>query len=411
MFHQLSGAQQLAVGWALRFRGKPPSADALRAHVRTRLGDLPTLTHRVEERPGSRPHFVPVRDLDLGRHVRRLPVTDPGEQWQDCLRTVLERPLPDAPHPPWDLWLLHGHADADAPGPEYVLVFRIHHALEDGAGHHYVLRTLFTPYVPAPRSPDVQVTPAPVDGVGRISPRAVLGIMGDLARSLRGADTWSMLRRPPTGQLATAVGTVETRRLLALSRALGTDVSAVFLTALTGAMRTVALAEGERPAPLALLWPLSVRSGGERGAVGNFLTMVRLGLPCEEPLPQRRLASLVRQLEPGGLERRMRTSRALLRLAPRPVSLGTLRLLMRPRHASLTGTYFPAALPQPVLGEAPLDGALGLGAPLPGQLCHLTLLRYRAQCTLSVVHDTAFAHGAGLPGLWLSALAELEAVV
>ncbi|MFG2176018.1 hypothetical protein ACGFMO_32420 [Streptomyces niveus] len=193
-----------------------------------------------------------------------------------------------------------------------------------------------------------------------------------------------------------------------------TDISVVFLTALTGAMRAVAVAEEERPAPLALLWPLTVRTGGvrtggERGAVGNYLTMVRLRLPCAGPLPLRRLAALSRQLEAGRVERRMRTSRALMRRAPLPMSLGTLRLLMRPRHASLTGTYFPAALPQPALGEARLDGALGLGAPLPGQLCHLTLLRYRSECTLSVVHDTAFARGAELPELWLAALAELEA--
>ncbi|MFF7144193.1 wax ester/triacylglycerol synthase domain-containing protein [Streptomyces nodosus] len=406
----MSGTHQLAVGWAVRFRGEPPTPDALRRHVRARLADLPTLTHHVEEGRGPRPCFVPGPELDLRQHVRGLPVTDPRERWQDCLQDVLMRPLPAAPHPPWDLWLMHGYTGTTRP-PEYVLVFRIHHALEDGAGHHYVLRTLFTPSVAAQKSPGVQGTSPSADGVGRVSSRAVLGIMGDIARSLRGSGSWSMLSRPPTGKLATAVGTVETRRLLAVSRALGTDVSAVFLTALTGAMRAVALAEGERPAPLTLLWPLSVRTGGERGAVGNFLTMVRLRLPCEEPLPLRRLASFSRQLEPGRVERRMHTSRALMRLAPRPVSLGTLRLLMRPRHASLTGTYFPAAVPQPVLGEARMDGALGLGAPLPGQLCHLTLLRYRAECTLSVVHDTAFDRGADLPGLWLTALADLEAVV
>ncbi|MFF2329992.1 MULTISPECIES: wax ester/triacylglycerol synthase domain-containing protein [unclassified Streptomyces] len=406
----MSGTHQLAVGWAVRFRGEPPSPDALRRHVRAGLTDLPTLTHRVEEGLGPLPCFVPVPDLDLRHHVHDLLMTDPREQWQDCLQDVLMRPLPAAPRPPWDLWLIHGYAGTTGL-PEYVLVFRIHHALEDGAGHHYVLRTLFTPRVAPQRSPGVQDTPPPADSGGRVSSRAVLGIMGDVARSLRGSGTWSMLRRPPTGKLSTAVGTVQTRRLLAVSRALGTDVSAVFLTSLSGAMRAVALAEGERPAPLTLLWPLSVRTGGERGAVGNFLTMVRLRLPCEEPLPLHRLASLSRQLEPGHVERRMHTSRALMRRAPRPVSLGTLRLLTRPRHASLTGTYFPAAVPQPVLGEARLDGALGLGAPLPGQLCHLTLLRYRAECTLSVVHDTAFARGANLPGLWLTALAELEAVV
>ncbi|MFE9294079.1 wax ester/triacylglycerol synthase domain-containing protein [Streptomyces niveus] len=408
----MSGAHQLAVGWAVRFRGEPPSPDTLRRHVRARLADLPTLTHRVEEGPGSRTRFVSVPELDPREHVHELLMTDPREQWQSCLREVLTRPLPAGHRPPWDLWLIHGYGDGTGP-PEYVLVFRIHHALEDGAGHHYVLRTLFTPRIAPQRSRRVADTPAPapVESGGRVSFRAVLGIAGDVAGSLRGSGNWAVLRRPPTGNLATAVGTAATRRLLALSRALDTDISVVFLTALTGAMRAVAVAGEERPAPLALLWPLTVRTGGERGAVGNYLTMVRLRLPCAEPLPLRRLASLSRQLEAGRVERRMRTSRALMRRAPLPMSLGTLRLLMRPRHASLTGTYFPAALPQPTLGEARLDGALGLGAPLPGQLCHLTLLRYRSECTLSVVHDTAFARGADLPELWLAALAELEAVV
>lgn len=410
----MSDAHQLAVGWAVRFRGEPPSPDTLRRHVRARLADLPTLTHRVEERPGSRPRFVSVPELDPREHVRELLMTDPRERWQSCIQEVLTRPLPAAPRPPWDLWLIHGYGDGSGP-PEYVLVFRIHHALEDGAGHHYVLRTLFTPRIAPQRSRSVADTPArtpaPVESGGRVSLRAVPGIAGDIARSLRGSGSWAVLRRPPTGKLATAVGTAATRRLLALSRALDTDVSVVFLTALAGAMRAVAVAEEERPAPLALLWPLTVRTGGERGAVGNYLTMVRLRLPCAEPHPSRRLASLSRQLEAGRVERRMRTSRALMARAPLPMSLGTLRLLMRPRHASLTGTYFPAALPQPALGEARLDGALGLGAPLPGQLCHLTLLRYRSECTLSVVHDTAFARGADLPELWLAALAELEAVV
>ncbi|TFI31267.1 wax ester/triacylglycerol synthase domain-containing protein [Streptomyces sp. 4R-3d] len=408
----MSGAHQLAVGWAVRFRGEPPSPDTLRRHVRARLADLPTLTHRVEERPGSRPRFVSVPELDPREHVRELLMADPREQWQSCLQEVLTRPLPAGHRPPWDLWLIHGYGDGTGP-PEYVLVFRIHHALEDGAGHHYVLRTLFTPRIAPQRSrrvPD-RPAPAPVESGGRVSFRAVPAIAGDVARSLRGSGSWAVLRRPPTGKLATAVGTAATRRLLALSRALDTDISVVFLTALAGAMRAVAVAEEERPAPLALLWPLTVRTGGERGAVGNYLTMVRLRLPCAEPHPSRRLASLSRQLEAGRVERRMRTSRALMRRAPLPMSLGTLRLLMRPRHASLTGTYFPAALPQPALGEARLDGALGLGAPLPGQLCHLTLLRYRSECTLSVVHDTAFARGADLPELWLAALAELEAVV
>ncbi|MFD4948246.1 wax ester/triacylglycerol synthase domain-containing protein, partial [Streptomyces sp. NPDC058409] len=234
----MSGTHQLAVGWAVRFHGEPPSPDALRRHVRARLADLPTLTHRVEEGLGPRPCFVLIPDLDLRQHVHDLLMTDPREQWQNCLQEVLMRPLPAAPRPPWDLWLIHGYTGTTGL-PEYVLVFRIHHALEDGAGHHYVLRTLFTPRVATQRSPGVQDTSLPANSGGRVSSRAVLGIMSDVARSLRGSGTWSVLRRPPTGKLATAVGTVQTRRLLAVSRALGTDVSAVFLTALNGAMRAV----------------------------------------------------------------------------------------------------------------------------------------------------------------------------
>ncbi|MEU9750033.1 flavin-containing monooxygenase [Streptomyces niveus] len=169
--------------------------------------------------------------------------------------------------------------------------------------------------------------------------------------------------------------------------------------------------EDERPAPLALLWPPG-RPDGWRTRRGRQLPHHGASAAALRRAPSVTLSRLPLTAVGGRrVERRMRTSRALMRRAPLPMSLGTLRLLMRPRHASLTGTYFPAALPQPALGEARLDGALGLGAPLPGQLCHLTLLRYRSECTLSVVHDTAFARGADLPELWLAALAELEAVV
>ncbi|MFE4801344.1 wax ester/triacylglycerol synthase domain-containing protein [Streptomyces sp. NPDC056708] len=395
----MTGKHQLAVGWAVRFRGEPPTPDELRRHLWERLAELPTLTHCIQDFPA--PRFVPASDLDPRRHVRGLTATAPLKRWQDCVQEVLGRPLPTAPHPPWDLWLIHGYTET----PEYVLVFRIHHAMEDGAGHHYVLQTLFTPR----RSAGSGDGHPPRHAAGRVSLRGVLGVVNDIAHSFRGADTWRVLRRPPTGKLSAAFCTVGTRRLLTVSRALDTDVSAVFLTALTGAMRAVALAEGEPLAPLPLSWPLSTRTGSERGAVGNFLTMLRVELPCDEPCPLRRLSRITRQLSPGNTERRIRTSLALMRLAPRPVTHWTLRRLMSPRHVPVVGTYFPTAMPQPSFGNARLDGALGLGAPLPGQLCHLTLLRRRTECELSVVHDGALPQGRDIPQLWLAALQELEA--
>ncbi|MEU2565093.1 hypothetical protein ABZ626_38080 [Streptomyces longispororuber] len=55
-----------------------------------------------------------------------------------------------------------------------------------------------------------------------------------------------------------------------------------------------------------------------------------------------------------------------------------------------------------------MTSALGWGAPVIGQLCHLGLARYQEECQLSVVYDDAFPCGVDLPGLWHKALEELE---
>ncbi|WP_282796657.1 hypothetical protein [Streptomyces sp. CC224B] len=55
-----------------------------------------------------------------------------------------------------------------------------------------------------------------------------------------------------------------------------------------------------------------------------------------------------------------------------------------------------------------MTNAFGWGAPVIGQLCHLALTRYQAECQLYAVYDDAFPCGVDLPRLWHKALEELE---
>jgi hypothetical protein len=66
---------------------------------------------------------------------------------------------------------------------------------------------------------------------------------------------------------------------------------------------------------------------------------------------------------------------------------------------------------RPFLLDSGVPGFPGLGCPLSRQLLHLSLLRYRSECTLAVVYDEVLPSGADIPRLWHDSLEELEAHV
>ncbi|MBF6047979.1 hypothetical protein GO001_22630 [Streptomyces sp. NRRL B-1677] len=402
MFHRPGGPQQLAVGIAARFIGPPPTVESLRAHVRDRLADLPSLTHRLT--PGVKaPRLEPVAHIDLAQHIHDVPVRT-RSTWQESIREVLRRPLPGEEEPRWDLSLLHGYSDA----PEYTLLFRIHHAMQDGSGHHYVAQILFSP-VQAPEASKEPVAQPKVRDYPSL--QGVYGAARDIARSFASPRTWPMMHQPPTGKLCAAFSTAESKQLVELSRRLETGIGEIFLTALAGAMRELGLSQGNAPGPLAVSWPLTVRRPAERGAMGNYLTNIRVELPCDELDPLVRLGRIARQLRPAVTETRIQATRALTQWAPAPVARWVMGRVTDSRVAPITATYVPIALRRPTLLGTPMSGFTGMGCPLSRQLLHLVLVKFRSECELTVVYDEALPGGADIPRLWANCLEELNARV
>jgi WS/DGAT/MGAT family acyltransferase len=99
------------------------SAEQLREHLATRLGDAPQLTRRLDPATGP-PAWDDDPDFSLDRHViGREPLDDAG-----LLRLVaeaMETPL-DRGHPLWAMDV------APVGGGRTALVWRIHHAVADG---------------------------------------------------------------------------------------------------------------------------------------------------------------------------------------------------------------------------------------------------------------------------------------
>ncbi|PZS40583.1 MAG: hypothetical protein DLM62_02165 [Pseudonocardiales bacterium] len=102
-------------------------ADHIAALITDRAPALPMLHRRLDLRPGRRPRWLPVDDVDPARHLRvRTVGTAHGIAWPAAVREFFGTAVPlDAP--PWQLELV---CDADT-GQTAVLA-KMHHSLGDG---------------------------------------------------------------------------------------------------------------------------------------------------------------------------------------------------------------------------------------------------------------------------------------
>ncbi|MEU7226429.1 wax ester/triacylglycerol synthase domain-containing protein [Streptomyces chrestomyceticus] len=398
VFHHLGTPDQLMVGWTGRLSGQPPTLAALRSHVHERLSTLPALTHRLTT--GSRaPHWEPASPPDLRKHVHALRVANPAA-WQDAPSQAQALPLPPEHHPRWDLWLITRH-DVNH---EYVLLLRIHHALADGAGILHVAHVLLA-------LPPWQGTtrPQPPQALGLLrDTREACRLTRDVAASLRPGRPAPPFHQLPTGRRSYASASVSTQHMRELAGALDTSISKAFLTALAATVRGVALSDGTAPTPLAVFWPLSTRQATEQEAAGNFISMARIWLPCDDGSPASSAERIAAQLVPEAIEQRVAASRRLLRHAPPGTARWMIRRCMRGRLTPLTATYLSVSGGHTAAQEGKTTGFSIWGAPVPTQLCHVTLTRFGDQCELSVVYDEALSCGAAFPRLWQAALDNLR---
>jgi WS/DGAT/MGAT family acyltransferase len=119
--------------------GEPPTIDALRAHVTSRLGRAPRCRQRLAPTPlgVAPPLWVDDVDFDVTRHVREL--AEDREIDDEALPRALARLMEgrlDRRHP---LWSLHM---ARLRGGRTALLWREHHCMADGMNSLRVLSAL-----------------------------------------------------------------------------------------------------------------------------------------------------------------------------------------------------------------------------------------------------------------------------
>ena len=298
--------------------------DELRARIEARIGDLPRLRRRLVPVPLGldRPRWVDDPDFDIARHVGELRAPPPGDD--AALRGLaarLQSEVLPRDRPLWDLRFVTGLT-----GDRVGLVERVHHALVDGVSGVDVATLLLDlePEAPArPAPPPWAPAPLPsgaellAESVGdRLSdPARLVNTLVQLVRSPADAAraAWTVAAGIGTliqdGLLAprTALGAQPTgaRRLAwvrtrlddvrAVGSAAGTSVNDVVLSAVAGGLRSLLLERGEGlPSDLVLkvLVPVSLRTDGERGALGNRVGAIDAPLPVGIGDPQARLAKV-----------------------------------------------------------------------------------------------------------------------
>lgn len=306
------------VGWAAIFAPpadrRRPLFPEFRDHVEERLGRAPRYRQKLLGVPlgVSEPVWVDDPDFDVMQHVHRATSSD----FQTIADMVLSQPL-DHDRPLWELWIADRLADG-----RIGVVGKVHHCMVDGIAA-VELATLMLDPSPEPAATEFEEwrpesTPTGLrllaggllDRVregGRLArlplelalrPRRALELIGTGAGALRAAGhsvapaPESALNEPisPHRHVASA------RRPFADLHAIKTrhraSVNDVVLAAAAGGVRRLLLRRGETPVRLKTMVPVSVRGDGEAGELGNRISFVFVGLPCDEPDPVRRLAQV-----------------------------------------------------------------------------------------------------------------------
>jgi diacylglycerol O-acyltransferase / wax synthase len=271
------------------------------------------------------PYWADDERFDIGYHVRRATVPEPGGpgELSALAAEIFANPL-DRSRPLWEAWLLDGIA-----GGGWAILSKVHHCMVDGVGGTELLTTLFE------LGPDTRRPPPPV----RWEPEPRPSVLSQVAGGLRDGVTWPLrqvatvpglvmqrlripadlpsfgrgltgsarrLTEPSASSLNGPVGperrwtwtTASYSEVKQIRQGLGGTVNDVLLAVITRGFRDLLEARGELTDGLVVrsLVPVSVRGKDEHGMITNRISAVLANLPVSEPDPVRRLRLLQHQM-------------------------------------------------------------------------------------------------------------------
>jgi diacylglycerol O-acyltransferase / wax synthase len=372
------------VGWVAVFSapadGRLPGFAELRDHIERRLARAPRYRQKLASVPLGlhAPEWVDDASFSVDRHVYWA-----SGSCHELVDEVMSMPL-RRDRPLWEIWICE-----DAGEEQMALVGKMHHCMVDGIAAVELSSLLLDPTpepvacepdgwdaAPAPDAPRLLLEAAR-DRVGEqvellrwplravTSPSRVVAELAGavprvaraLAHSLRPAPESPLnTQLTPSRRLAWVQRPLEDLRRV--KRAHGTTVNDVLLAAVAGGVRRFLTRQGDEPAPLKAMVPVSVRD--ESDVLGNHVSFVFADLPCEEPDPLRRLGRVhttmtqrKRDGEPEGADMAFKAAAH----TPTVVQHAISRIFASPRTFNLVVSNIPGPPGQLYMLGCPLQAA------------------------------------------------------
>ncbi|ACY96101.1 WS/DGAT/MGAT family O-acyltransferase [Thermomonospora curvata] len=364
--------------------GPPPSREEMLGVLTAKLPKVPRYRQRVRTVPLNLdlPVWVDDPRFRLSYHLRHTALPSPGgrQELQNLVGRIMSQRL-DPTRPLWEMWVVEGLA-----GGQWALIAKVHHCVVDGVGGSDLLTALFdleplpAPAAARPPGPGEESAPSrlalAINGLGQ----SVAVPAGALARRLtrlpalgrpdrlREArefteglpQTVQHITRPPVPSLRGPTGPhrrwialqTELDRVKAVRRELGCTVNDIILAAVTCGFRELLGARGELEDDTTVrsLVPVSVRTDGQAGELGNRVSALVVELPCGERDPIVRVAQLHGQMaqlkqthQAAGADALVRlagTAPTMLSLASRAV-ITVMRTMFQTVTTNVPGPQFP----------------------------------------------------------------------
>ena len=297
---------------------------AIRNLVGSRLDSIPRYRQRLATVPlEGHPVWVDDEHFHLDYHVRHIALPHPGteEQLKSLVGRLMSQQL-DRTRPLWELNVVEGLEDGG-----FAIVSKIHHCMIDGmSGIDLMAEILdFTPDVEIVEPEPWEARPAPngtelaVREISRTVSRFIGGL-GDLSELIGDIedirDDWTHRLRAAGASLSSGWLTQTGKTPLngeigparwfdwielpldevkAIKNTHGVTVNDAMLAVVAGAVRRYLLTEGNltkdeiADVEFRIMAPVSVRTEGEKGTLGNKVAMWLMALPVSEPDPALRI--------------------------------------------------------------------------------------------------------------------------
>jgi diacylglycerol O-acyltransferase / wax synthase len=355
--------------------------------VKARLRLAPRLRRKLRSVPGnlSRPVWIDDDRFDLDFHLRRASVPDPGGRFEleRAVGRVLSRPL-DRTKPLWELYVFE-----DLSEDRTAILLKIHHAMADGIGNMMIASALFDLTADAQtgepdrtwsaeQAPPMQdlirdaVEEAvlhPIQSLAHVArqPRIVAETVSATANALRTvAGMGTAPRGPFDGRVGPNRRFATAERPFAVFReikeSLGGTVNDVVLAVVAGGVHALLESRGEatQGRSLRAMVPVSVRSPGDGGDIGNRVAPIFVDVPVGRMVARtrlRRARAAAARIKDSGMAVGADTIIGLGAYAPPALHATAARLIAQARWCNLVVSNIPAPQVPLYFDGAPLEAS------------------------------------------------------